>query len=691
MMGRVIAEQTLTGFLLANDDIQLTINTQDHPFHEEYFAKDTEGRWSKILQGGNCGEQGASLVIHLEPMHASLVPEHVEVNRMSSGEASLEIDFAVDEIRIHESIRLGVDEEFFTFQITVEQPRPVGPQSVVNLFTFFPDGQMSGATDFTWTPALRPELGDVIADHALRSPAIVIHKSMCTAVLIPDVLQLEAERRVKTSADLDLDQQEAPLLSYGLRDWIGREHTFYKHLHTMTLPASQTPFRYGLKLLLSRRLSQDDLLTEVSSFLWRRVGRVSLAAHPPFGREQMEQDCTQAWENATSNLWVDFSDSGNTRGGINTGRLHWSNNTENSGDVWFDCWMQSLHTGFGLYLYGRRHGRQDYMDKALATLHLALAAPQHEGIFPTIAYKEKGSGRIQWMPDSGWAGHPDFFHAMDCSWTGYWMLQFADEVPSIRQAVADFCIPYARFLLANQKDDGLIPSWYDRNLQPLVDLLYDVNAETGTSALFLVAMANATREAKYLQAAQRALEFIERRVIPTGYWFDHETFYACADKEFDFYDHHTNQPPQNTLSMIHTAMAYWELTCTLKHYKHLENGIRVLSRLAMYQQLWSPPYFSIPTFGGFGVQNTDAEWSDARQAYCANLFYNYFSVTGNEEYRQRAVSALRAAFQVAPAENWAHDLHDGPGAEDCFHWGIGSAAAAAAILTHRHGQEALIG
>jgi hypothetical protein len=97
--------------------------------------------------------------------------------------------------------------------------------------------------------------------------------------------------------------------------------------------------------------------------------------------------------------------------------------------------------------------------------------------------------------------------------------------------------------------------------------------------------------------------------------------------------------------------------------------------------VWNNPAFSPKLVGGFTTQNTDAEWSDARQCYGAELLWNYYQATGNQEYLERAVAAARSTFSVAPWENWAHEGHgDEPGAMTGFHWSTGSAMTSVEIL-----------
>ena len=100
-------------------------------------------------------------------------------------------------------------------------------------------------------------------------------------------------------------------------------------------------------------------------------------------------------------------------------------------------------------------------------------------------------------------------------------------------------------------------------------------------------------------------------------------------------------------------------------------GTRVLDYLLLTQQVWSNPALSPKLLGGTTTQNTDAEWSDARQGYVAVLLFDYYQATKNTEYLERAVAAARSTFAVAPWENWAHTgFKDQHGALTGFHWAV---------------------
>ena len=92
------------------------------------------------------------------------------------------------------------------------------------------------------------------------------------------------------------------------------------------------------------------------------------------------------------------------------------------------------------------------------------------------------------------------------------------------------------------------------------------------------------------------------------------------------------QFPQNTLSKYQAAFSYrllFEITQD-PHYLHL--GLEVVDFSSLTQQVlarfgvqgtvcnvqvWSHPNLTPQLLGGCTSQNTDAEWSDARQNYAA--------------------------------------------------------------------------
>jgi hypothetical protein len=238
----------------------------------------------------------------------------------------------------------------------------------------------------------------------------------------------------------------------------------------------------------------------------------------------------------------------------------------------------------------------------------------------------------------------------------------------------------------HQREDGRIPSFYDSvSLEPREDLNVHFPAETAGSALFLCELYSRFRNPEYLEAARRSMRFIAREVVPRRKWFDVETYLSCSREPFDFYDSYTLQAPQSTLSMIMAAFAFASLFQQDHEGDWLSAGCAILDYLSLYQQIWSPPFFSRPVFGGFGVQNTDAEWSDARGCYAADLYFRYYDLTDNRYYFERGAAALLSLPPMIPYENWGHTGLDGPGARGSIHWGEGSMVVSAVQAREKYG------
>merc|ERR1712014_425818 len=109
-------------------------------------------------------------------------------------------------------------------------------------------------------------------------------------------------------------------------------------------------------------------------------------------------------------------------------------------------------------------------------------------------------------------------------------------------------------------------------------------------------------------------------------------------------------------------------------------------------------------FGGFGVQNTDAEWNAGHQHRFAFTYAAYYLRTGKFEYLERSVAAARAGFALMDIEeNKRFGVgfaavednldaegfeHFGPGDKGLWTgltWASGGALSAAAMLLRRFG------
>jgi hypothetical protein len=638
-------------------------------------------------------------------------------------------------------------------------------EALLSSFNFAPRGKNYAEIrplDFVWTPNLRPQPNDIIADHVFRSPALMLQKDSLFVALIPDLSYLARHRAMPLALDFQLPQlnhadstgrstqadsvmqrlaalgagHAAPLLSFGFWPWKTRDHVYYQPDSARAPVLQNAEISYAYYLWLDHRAapffkSAPAKKTGANAYAFRRVvDFIWEKFSPPYRRDNigalpgtLDQMAQRAWKQYAEQTWLETTINGRPVGGMKSNRLAWSNRLpENANnDVWFNSWFQTLRTAYGMYLYGKRNRDREapLMERAEKVLNLALSAPNESGLFPSIYYfsprpaenrESKSEAPISaavvglpekktappekhnWIGDEDWAGFGnDYNHTFDASWTGYWLLQWADQLPQRRQEIFAFCRNYADFLVKWQQPSGVIPSWFHRNdNQPRAEF-FNENAETAGSALFLAELYGRVKEPRYLDAAVKAMDYVTREILPANKWFDYETFLSCSRKPFDFFDATTGQFPQNTLSMNQAAKAYLTIHKLTGNGVYLQHGAHVLDYLLLYQQVWSPPFLSRNLLGGFGVQNTDGEWSDARQAYFAETLMDYFEATGKRAYFERAAEALRSTFALfhrdSPIayENWAHGGGDGPGAITGIHWGTGSAATSFELLRDRMG------
>ncbi len=567
----------------------------------------------------------------------------------------------------------------------------LGPKAVIHAvedrYDFLPERHtavdvLNGPLDFVWSQNIKSQVDDLIATNQFKSPVEMMQQGELFAAITPEL----SNRLVEPLAlDLDVTSDKHPWMSYGAIPSIPHGHSYYRRAVDQEPKVVAREIVYSYRLTVSRQPVKLGYRRMVRD-LWTQYGHPALLDSPGMQQNTVRPDLVSftSWGNEAWHTYADRVYAGWDCGGKRCGTLASNRNVmgdwKQQGshpDAWFNAWFQTLRTAYGWYLEGKKTNDTAMMAKADSVLTLALTAPQKEGAFDTIYLVESN----KWYPDDGWAGYADDYHAFCMSWQAYWMLRWVVDLEPQRKAeVMRYIEPYAKFLLKHQLASGVIPSWYDASFKPREDFR-DFNGETGASALFLAYLGSVTGDAQDIAAAERAMNFVTEQVIPRQRWFDFETYLSCARKPYDFFDKWTAQYPQNNLAEIQTVQAWLSLYQATHKQVYLDRGTAGLDYLLLTQQVWNNPMFTPQLLGGFTTQNTDAEWSDARQGYAATLLYDYFRETGNFEYLERAVSAARSTFAVAPYENWAHNGHpDGPGAMTGFHWGTGSAMTSVEML-----------
>jgi hypothetical protein len=575
---------------------------------------------------------------------------------------------------------------------------------------FYPGEQAAtddGSTGFHWVPNLKKKPDDIIAQHVFRSPAIILSCKESRVSVIPDLIAIKSYHQTPYYLDLNFGKS-GTVISYGLSNYKTDRHVYYERKDSAFLLPEKTEL--GLYIINSDSSSALDILRKTNLFLWTTFGAAYLDTILP-QTVPFHQYAEAGYEMALNKYWVNgpkpetggiaLSTFLNRKTGVYRGR-------DFKDDLWFHSWFNNARTAYGLFMWGAETGNQLWKNRALATMNLLLFSPQINGFFPTIWVPEKNS----WV-SSGQGGGPDLYHVPDNCWTALWLLRFNDELRKL-PGTDKFLIDFTKGLLKTQLANGSFPARLNvSDLSP--DSVLENSASGAMATWFLEEMILRNKltselEEKARNAVKKSLSFLENEILPECRFQDYEVFFSCAPNSINDFDTLTRLYPHNTLSIQWSAEAFLK-GYTLFNDKHLlEQGEYCLNLLSLYQQVWNPPFLDFYAFGGFGVQNTDAEWSDARQAQFAETYLNFFIATGNNEYLQRGVAACRASFalmaiaenkEISPhnyqgstfngefigamAENYGHSGYNERSGQSGFHWGTGSALTTAAIFRSRLG------
>jgi hypothetical protein len=171
------------------------------------------------------------------------------------------------------------------------------------------------------------------------------------------------------------------------------------------------------------------------------------------------------------------------------------------------------------------------------------------------------------------------------------------------------------------------------------------SAQSAVAAWFLAEMFNATKDAKYLDAARKIAAFIEKEILPTAKWIDFEQYLSCGAKPFTMVrDEWQGQFFRGNMSVIWAAEAFAALHRADGDKRWLTDGERTVDYLSFTQCVWQPHFiYTANPFGGFGVDNSDsAPMLDQRQSETVRPFIYFGKKLGRQDLIERAVAAARA-------------------------------------------------
>jgi len=629
---------------------------------ERYLARDGAS-WVEIAASAG---RGAGPVT-LQAPGGAVIP--LSVTALSSGGNTLVEEFSAGPARIRRTLTLQDNGPWVHAVTRLEHSAPLHA---------FAD-QFHTAIPPAWT--FSPSVGGFNPDAFYKAPLILVQSERRAAGIVPNTNALSREILQRCNHAIDLDAP-AGMLTAGFiparlayhsvyredldREWNAPhavENSYF--LYVTADAAPHEAFRDAVRL--HWRLAQPELAIAAAA---------QAGTAPEYQSSHLFDEWRRAvWDRESPQNWLSVPlPSGAAGGAVRT--IRWG---APAPAVYLSAWFNSLRTAYGMALYARRNNKPELLRLARQTVRLALEAPGKDGAFQCIALPANGT--VRWAAGDG-AGTSvaTGFLGFDMSWTAYWLLRWREAAlsPEDSPAILERASRLADFFLARQFPNGMLPTRFAADGSVQRDSA-TVKAETASVALFLLTLHKASAQPAYLQAALKALAFLDKEVAADRQWYDFETFWSCSPRFISF-DTRTRQWPANNLALIHAPLAYLLASDQTLDRSYLQKGRRLLDYLLLYQQSWTNPVLEGLTgpamlLGGFTTQNSDAEWSDARQSLAGNVLLAYYRKLGDPDYLERGVQALRAQFPVSPSENWAHRGYGPKAGVSSFHWGAGSGMA----------------
>ena len=590
--------------------------------------------------------------------------------------------------------------------------------------------------DFTWVPHICPKKYLVIGDHVFRSPVIIYKKEDIAFALIPDLKTLTQCHPFQTFLNLNLNPEDKDVnaqISYGFGNYKPFRHILFKHnQNKLWKIKANTDLTFRYYIIVFNEKSDSEILSFINSFFWEKYGRklLYLSLKPqilPYEVNVKEGfDAIfkrhQYWGDLTINnvecggFWVQTWD-GKEKPPIKFIQINDRNeyaqkhSKKNRIAVIFNsAWFLNIRSAYGIRFFGEVWKDNILIQKSNRMLNTILELPRTNGIFPSIIFP-KSNKTNDFFTVNGVKAlfYIDDFNIVDASLTMYWAIKISNDFGLRKDLVQSKSKELVELIKSIQLKKGSIPHFvnFDKNNNPIiVEDLID-SASSGAALMFLTEFYKISKDEEIILLCEKIARFLQNEIISEDKWHDFEAFYSCTYPGITEYDIYTESHIRNTLSMYWCAEGYKDLYKITRKIEYLQSGERILAVLSLFQQVWNMPYISINTFGGFGVQNADAELSDARQGLFVRTYIEYYLETGNKEYMERAIAALRASWalqlldeykDICPGnfvgleavneidkgcvrENYGHSGRDERiSGYLMFDWGVGTAAMAVAYV-----------
>ncbi|MBD3268315.1 hypothetical protein GF373_16740 [bacterium] len=594
-------------------------------------------------------------------------------------------------------------------------------------------------------PHLSPKDGYVIGDHSFRSPAFIFANDDIALALIPDLEDISQCYKNGLEIWMDYHHPSQTITITAGNYTVADIHVTYK---PEILPYNNQDIKCRVHVIASDRPKHiQNPYGMAARWIWRRWGHrlhkhggSQLAPFHNYLRHVTRWAFTPEPNGWGDTVWQEFQIDGRECGApafivdvkqhpsILLNQRRWREPRA----VWNQAWFSTQRCANGLYRHARRMESPALQERARKMTQVALAAPQKDGLFPSVYTTGAKGWYLPYKNTPGWEkgrwtnsdrrppnASARAYHILDAAFTAKLLLEWEQMAGGEKEAIKK-ATSLANRLVEMQFPNGAYPGWVEPSGKVVPTLAQ--GPETAMGAILLLDLAanstsaNEIRRDTWLQSAQKALQYLQDGPVAAGRWEDFETYFSCSRWGGNQVGKRVKRNgiyKRNTLSMFWCAEAFLKAHEVFGDKHYLTTGRRCLDELSLYQQVWNPPFIPIPCHGGFGVMNLDGEWNDARQSLFAPLYLTYYKATGNTEYFERGVAALRASFammycpenaRIKKEYERVHPIfgpesygfmmeniaHSGPDTEyigpfTIYSWGNGAALAAVAKIHDLYG------
>jgi len=523
----------------------------------------------------------------------------------------------------------------------------------------------------------------ILGDRVFYAPAVIVQKDGLFAAVVPDldlihklkVVSPDARSRggIATMAPTPVDPANnsmptaldytltsgltgRPLLAYGLIDFIPVHHMRWRHTSDgrMVRTLASPRVGYGFDLFVSAEAQQYSGFQQVARYQWQRYGSLLLAQPRPQAMPFVEYfkviyPACLGWNN--NHGYAEFEMDSQKVGGWYLGTPFWANVLSNG------PWWNNPRDAVGMYLWAQRTKDENLLERARRIINLAMLAPRIDGLFACeypVDRKEWKPGLVfvaeKAAPDATFGTldptnrRPRSYHTAGCSITGVHLLCYHRLCEKDDRIVA-FLRPYADLLLRHLDQRGQIPMFFNADGRPN-NILPD-HSEGGANIWFLCELYAATKDPRYLSAAEKAANHLVQEVIPRQRWRDFESFFSCGFNPVNWEDKTQNQDTRGTMPMIWASAGLGELYRLTGNRRYLDAGERGIDYASLYQTVWDPHFvYTAYAYGGFDTDNGDAAWLNCHTAWTVGTLALYRKELGRQDLLERAVAAARASVTV---------------------------------------------